>query len=75
MPQKEVKIRKIDKLKPWLTNADFLSKVKAKNDLYAQLLRQPGGLTQSDKSGLNKLTKEVNSLSKDMKRAFFAQKL
>ena len=74
-PQKKVRIRPIDEKKPWLNDASFLNKVRARDKLYARQLKRRGGLSSVDGSRLRDLTDEVNRQRKDMKRAYFSQKL
>ena len=73
-PLKKIRIRKIDEKKPWLTDVSFLAKVKEKNDLYALKLKTDG-LSPSDMGRLRGLTAEVNTLRRELKRSFFAEKL
>ena len=74
-PQKRVKISGIDIKKPWLNDAELLGLMKQRDRLYARNLKHPGGLSRADLALLHGLSSEVNRRRKDMKRAFFAQRL
>ena len=47
-PQKRVRLRNIDKRKPWLNDAELLGLIKERDRLYSRNLKQPGGLTHAE---------------------------
>ena len=74
-PQKKVRVRKIERTKPWLCDAELLGLMKRRDRLYARHLKQPGGLQLADLASLRSLSAEVTRQRKDLKRSHFAQKL
>ena len=72
-PLKRVRLRKIDKLKPWLCDDSYLKKVKEKNNLYR--CHHSGNLTQVELDTLKALTSEVTKLQKKLKYDHFARKI
>ena len=65
-PQKKVRIRRIDKTKPWLNDAELLGLMKRRDKLYARNLKQPGGLAHADLALLRELSADVNRRRKDI---------
>ena len=59
-PQKRVRVRRIDKTKPWLNDAELLGLIKRRDVLYARNLKHPGGLSPADLLLLRELAALVN---------------
>ena len=74
-PQKKVKLNKLDYLKPWLNDDNLLSKIKQRNRLYTLSLREAHLMTPARFQELKRLTAEVNSLRRQLKKSFFARQL
>ena len=68
-PWVEVKRRKRDEEKPWLDDLEFKELVKEKERLYSRKLK--GLLEVRDRERLVEVSREVNSMRRRLKRAYF----
>ena len=73
-PTKLVRIKDIDIRKPWLHNAEILSKIKERNRQYTLSLKNsPNAYLHQER--FKQLSKDVNNLRKNLKKNYFAEKL